>query len=267
MNNKTMVAVTAIIIAGLVVLGIWLWRTKEPALAPPVEPEQAPPILPYQDISELIDALKDNKPEFIKKITIDTSTARNREEVVVAGNSLFVDNPATPSSPVYIRFNEPEAPELELTRMREVSGPFYRFFITNAAGTGTLRLIVSRGYQFRFHSVEVLTSIEPETTIANVERYSGSDTSTQEVCSWTVTAGKTGILREISMIADEVDHAEFTVSIGGIALFTDQKFQSALTLVFPDIKLVAGVEVKVEVQSDDGTAIVVDAAISGKEVG
>lgn len=123
-------------------------------------------------------------------------------------------------------------------------------------------------------TTEVIVSVElpspvvkPETAISKPGRYSGAALIAQEVCSWTITADKVGILKEITMIADEVDHAEFTVSIAGTALFTDKKFQSVLTLVFPDIKLAALVEIKVEVQSDDGTGIVVDAEISGKEIG
>lgn len=107
----------------------------------------------------------------------------------------------------------------------------------------------------------------PEAAVGVADRYAGDDEEPQEVVSWTVDEDKVGILKEISMVADEVDHAEWTVTIAGEALFTDQKFQVPLTLVFPDLALAAGVEVKVEVKSDDGTAIVADAEISGKEIG
>ena len=107
----------------------------------------------------------------------------------------------------------------------------------------------------------------PEAAVGKPGRYSGGDMEAQEVVSWTVAAGKVGILKEISLVADKVDHAEWTVTIAGAALFTDHKFQVPLTLVFPDLALAAAVEVKVEVQSDDGTAIVADAEISGKEIG
>lgn len=106
-----------------------------------------------------------------------------------------------------------------------------------------------------------------ETPIVEQGRYSGTDQTAQTVTSWTVSSDKMGVLKEISLVADLVAHAEITVSIGGTALFTDKLFQTTLTLVFPDLKLVAATVVLVEVESDDGTAIVVDAVITGKEVG
>ena len=106
-----------------------------------------------------------------------------------------------------------------------------------------------------------------ETPVVEQGRYSGTAQTAQTVASWTVATAKTGVLKEISLVADLPGHAEFTVSIGGTALFTDKLFQTTLTLVFPDLKIAAATVVLVEVESDDGTAIVVDAVITGKEVG
>lgn len=98
--------------------------------------------------------LRDTKPEFLKKVDIDTSIARDGEEgsgeYPVAGSFIIVLNPTTPTLPVYIKLNEPGWPKLPLTDLRRVTGPFYRFFIENAAGEGTLSLIVAKGYQFQF---------------------------------------------------------------------------------------------------------------------
>lgn len=69
------------------------------------------------------------------------------------------------------------------------------------------------------------------------------------------------------MVSSEPSHAQYTLTIGGTALFTAQKFQNPLTLVFPDLRLAAGTVIALKVKSDDGTSIVVDGEISGKEVG
>lgn len=98
--------------------------------------------------------LRDVKPEFLKKVDIDTSIARAGDETSgkydIAGSFILALNPTTPTDAVYIKLNEPTWPELPLTSLRRLIGPFYRFFVKNAAGSGTLNLIVAKGYQFQF---------------------------------------------------------------------------------------------------------------------
>jgi hypothetical protein len=96
-------------------------------------------------------------------------------------------------------------------------------------------------------------------------RYSGSDTTYQTVASWTVESGKTGELKEITLLSDDYDHTEFKVTVGSITFANNWQVQAAMPLIFEDLRLAAGTEVKVEAQSTDGTSIVVDAVIVGKE--
>jgi hypothetical protein len=106
-----------------------------------------------------------------------------------------------------------------------------------------------------------------ETPIAVIDRYSGVDTDYQEVCSWTVTASKTGILKEVSMTSDELDKTYFKLEIGGSTIFEDVMIGQAIALPFPDLALDGDDEVKLSAKSSDGTNITVDGSITGKEVG
>ncbi len=104
-----------------------------------------------------------------------------------------------------------------------------------------------------------------EVAAGNVGRYSGSATTYQTVASWTVTTGKTGVLKEIILLSDDYDHTVFQITVGSITFSTAWTVQGAIPLIFDDLRLAAGSIVKVEAKSDDGTAIVVDAVITAKE--
>lgn len=106
---------------------------------------------------EVIDYLRQNKPEFVKDLSIDTSIARDKEPYPIVGNYIFVENPDAASVSVEIRLNEPEAAAMDLTEQRKIKGPFYQFFISNAAGTGTLNLHI--GKAFGFELVEAITHV------------------------------------------------------------------------------------------------------------
>lgn len=97
--------------------------------------------------------------------------------------------------------------------------------------------------------------------------YSGTDTTYQEVTSWTVSTDKVGELKEILVISDDYDHTEVKITIASEVWCTDWSPTSAMPIIFEDLKLAAAAEVKVEVKSSDGTAIDVDAIIVGKEIG
>jgi len=97
--------------------------------------------------------------------------------------------------------------------------------------------------------------------------YSGTDQTYQEVVSWTVATGKVGDLKEILIVTDDYDHTEIKVTVGSVEWCTDWSPTSAMPIIFEDLKLAEGTEVKVEAQSDDGTAIDVDAIIVAKEIG
>lgn len=110
---------------------------------------------------------------------------------------------------------------------------------------------------------------EPANEVAagKVGRYSGSDTDYQTVASWTVATGKVGELKEITVLSDDYDHTYLQITVGDIVFATDWIAQGTMPLIFEDLKLAAGKIVKVEAKSTDGTAIVVDACITAKEIG
>lgn len=94
--------------------------------------------------AEVVNYLRERKPVLFKTIPIDTSVARENVEFPSVGVLLFVENPDTPTKPVYVRLNEPDSDKIDLTTQRKVKIPFYRFFITNEAGAGTLDLVVCK---------------------------------------------------------------------------------------------------------------------------
>lgn len=98
-------------------------------------------------------------------------------------------------------------------------------------------------------------------------RYSGTAQTYQEVASWTVAALKIGELKEIIILSDDYDHTYCQVTVGSVVYATNWIVISAMPLIFEDLRLAAATVVKVECKSTDGTAIVVDAVIVGKEIG
>jgi hypothetical protein len=117
--------------------------------------------------------------------------------------------------------------------------------------------------------VETPTPSEPakERAAGDTGRYSGSSQSYQEVASWTVATGKVGELKEITLLSDEYDYTEWRITVGAVTFAEDWIVQAAMPIIFEDLRLAAGTEVKVEARSTDGTAIVADVCITGKELG
>jgi len=113
----------------------------------------------------------------------------------------------------------------------------------------------------------VPTMATTETASGDIGNYSGSAQTYQSVATWTVAADKVGELKQILIISDEYDHTEIRITIAGVVQETDWNPTSAMPLIYQDVKLEAGDVVLVEAQSDDGTAIDVDAVIVGKEIG
>jgi len=106
-----------------------------------------------------------------------------------------------------------------------------------------------------------------EVAAGGIGRYSGVHETYQDVEVWTVTALKIGELKEILLISNDFPHTEFKVTIGTVTFCEDTIVRNIIPLVFGDLKLAAASVVKVEARSTDGTAIVVDAVITGKEIG
>ena len=106
-----------------------------------------------------------------------------------------------------------------------------------------------------------------ETAIAQLSEYQGVEETYQIVVQWIVSAGKSGILQEISMASSNYDKTLFQLSIATYFHFSDQTLKQPLTLVFPGLKLPPGTWVYLAAKSSDSTSIIVDGSISGKEVG
>jgi len=114
------------------------------------------------------------------------------------------------------------------------------------------------------YNVAVDPLAEYGTPRSPVGRYSGTDTTYQELVSWTVPTNYYGVLREVSMTSDP--HAQFKLEIGGVTQFEGMTIEAPLAIPYPPNKLPAGTVVRLSVRSDDGTSITVNGSISAKEV-
>jgi hypothetical protein len=102
------------------------------------------------------------------------SVARNALPVVLTGSLIYVENPNDVTGPVYIQLNEPDSAKIDLTKQRRIEGTFYQFFITNAAGTGTLNLRISRSKFFQFDEAQLEIKIVAQSVSINMN-VTGSD--------------------------------------------------------------------------------------------
>lgn len=97
-------------------------------------------------------------------------------------------------------------------------------------------------------------------------KYSGSDSTLQELKSWTVTALREGILEEIELSVDNYAVAQFKITVAGVVVMTENLIPESFTASFPGQKLAAGSEVLVEIKSDGSTTITAYCWITAKEV-
>jgi hypothetical protein len=102
--------------------------------------------------------------------------------------------------------------------------------------------------------------------VAHVERLppNGPDTDYVTVVSWTVPDGKTGMLKEVSMITTNYANTLFRLTIAGEKQFEDLLIPAPLTLPFPDNDLAAGSVVLLECRRT-AAGITVHGSITGKE--
>jgi len=110
---------------------------------------------------------------------------------------------------------------------------------------------------------------EPATEVAagGIGHYAGSDTTYQTVKSWTVTALKTGELKEISFTGTVLAKTYWKVVVGTLTFVTDLLIGAPLTIPFFDLKLAPATVVTVSCKSTDGSSINADASIVAKEIG
>lgn len=99
------------------------------------------------DWNKLLDILTTQKPTLYVTKTIDVANAYELEETKVQGNHIEIENYGA-TVPVYMRLNEIEAEAIDITTLKSIEGPFYRYFITNDAGAGEIRLKIGKGMKF-----------------------------------------------------------------------------------------------------------------------
>jgi len=117
------------------------------------------------------------------------------------------------------------------------------------------------------NNVPVVAEVGTEVAAGAIGRYSGAAVAYQTLASWTVAAGKTGELKEILILSDTYTITQIQITIDGTVYKTAWIMLAAMPLIFEDLKLDSGAVVLVEVRSTTGAAIVVDCAITGKEIG
>jgi len=88
--------------------------------------------------------LQATKPLIYKVITLDMATARALVEFPYPADQIVVINRGA-SVPCNIRVNEDIYQPLDLRDWSELRGQIWRFYITNAAGVGSIDLILMKG--------------------------------------------------------------------------------------------------------------------------
>jgi hypothetical protein len=102
------------------------------------------------------------------------------------------------------------------------------------------------------------------TPILKLGRYSGADAGYQELTSWTVGVGKTGVLKEIAFTYDPSGEARYQITIGA-SVISDFNPVTNGSFPFSPNRLTAGTIVKIEVKSSAGATITVTGSITGDE--
>lgn len=115
--------------------------------------------------------------------------------------------------------------------------------------------------------VIIPTAPELEHPAGEVKRYSGNATEYQPLCTWTVTASRIGELKEVSFVTNNYAKTMWKLDIGDDNMLNNAVIQAPLTIPYFDLRIASETVVILSVKSSDGTAIVADGSIVGKEVG
>lgn len=118
-----------------------------------------PPFFPPALSDALMYHLTKDRPEFYKFVEIDLSTARTNVLYEEVGTFIQVDNQFARGE-VTLKLNEDYFDTFDLRRQRYIRGPFYRFYVTNVAGQGSIRLFISRGFQAASEPIEAINRAE-----------------------------------------------------------------------------------------------------------
>lgn len=103
--------------------------------------------------------------------------------------------------------------------------------------------------------------------ILRINRYSGSDQDWVELVRWDIPEGRTGDLREISLLSDSDAATRYRIVLANIDqnIPTDRQTTTPIALSWRNTVIPGGASVFVEVLSVTGAAIHVDGHITGTE--
>lgn len=150
-------------------------------------------LAPRAPDSATLEYLIKNKPEFYKFIDIDLSVARTNQVYDEPGEFIWIDNQFARGS-VELALNEQKFDKYDLRRQKYISGEFYRFYITNVAGQGTIRLFISRGYHAASEPIESITRAELAVRLGSIVSFDRRgdvlwyDDFEDMLNKWTITA-------------------------------------------------------------------------------
>lgn len=127
-------------------------------------------LTPRAPSNDILNHLIKDQPEFYKFIDIDLSTARTDQIYDEPGTFIWVDNQFARGE-VTLKLNELKFGKFDLRRQKYIQGPFFRFFITNVAGQGSIRLFISRGYQAASEPIEAINRAELAARLGSINTF------------------------------------------------------------------------------------------------
>ena len=127
-------------------------------------------LAPRAPTKEILDQLIADKPEFYKFVDIDLSTARTNQVYDEMGTFMWIDNQFARGE-ITLALNERRFDKFDLRRQKYIEGPFYRFYITNVAGQGKIRLFISRGYHAASEPVESIRMDELAARLGSIDTF------------------------------------------------------------------------------------------------
>jgi len=104
------------------------------------------------ELNRKLEGLRHEKPKNYEVFSFSAATARSNVEVAAAGDSISIEHYPS-ASPFFIRLNEPGNDLIDLSRLRRIDFPFYRFFLTNVAGNGNIVLNIGRGLRLESEGI------------------------------------------------------------------------------------------------------------------
>ena len=99
------------------------------------------------DVPSAIEYLRARKPKTYDVLTFDMSVARANQEVACVGDWMAIKN-INSTVDLEVRLNETKSDALNLSRLRTIKQLYYRLFLTNTAGAGSVQLFCSLGGEF-----------------------------------------------------------------------------------------------------------------------